>query len=166
MAKKRITELTEATTVKSGHYIPVDHGTDGTQKMSMSTLIDSTLATAGKAADAKATGDSIAVERARITNLATLDEGSTTGDAELMDIRVGTDGTTYQSAGSAVRGQINGLKTDLGDLTELETTDKSSVVAAINEAASTGGGSDVEIYVDGNTLVINTNLVNGNEVSY
>lgn len=60
MAKKRITELTEATSVKSDHYIPVDHGTDGTQKMSMSTLIDSTLTTSGKAADAKATGDEIA----------------------------------------------------------------------------------------------------------
>ena len=71
MAKKRITELTEATTVKSDHYIPVDHGTDGTQKMSVSTLIDSTLSTSGKAADAQATGNAIAVERNRITNLAT-----------------------------------------------------------------------------------------------
>lgn len=60
MANKRITELiSEATTVKSDHYIPVDHGTDGTQKMSMSTLIDDTLSVSGAAADAKATGDAI-----------------------------------------------------------------------------------------------------------
>lgn len=61
MANKRFTELvSEATTVKNDHYIAVDHGTDGTQKMALGTLIDSTLSVQGKAADAGATGAEIA----------------------------------------------------------------------------------------------------------
>lgn len=53
--------------------------------------------------------EEIAVERARINAIASLPEGSTTGDAELVDIRVATDGTTYKTAGEAVRAQVSGL---------------------------------------------------------
>lgn len=48
----------------------------------------------------------INVERKRIDNLNTLQAGSTTGDAELADIRIGHNGATYSNAGTAVREQI------------------------------------------------------------
>jgi hypothetical protein len=58
----------------------------------------------------KATKIEVAVERARIDNIASLTSGSTTGDAELADIHVGENAKTYNSAGAAVRGQFSSLK--------------------------------------------------------
>lgn len=62
--------------------------------------------------------EEIAVERARIDKFTTLPEGSTTGDAELQDIRIGYDGTTYENAGTAVREQIKNVpRLEVGEST-------------------------------------------------
>ena len=60
----------------------------------------------------------IETERQRINQFTSLPPGSTTGDAELRDIRVGYDGTTYDTSGDAVRGQIGELKDDFVQLSD------------------------------------------------
>lgn len=60
-------------------------------------------------AEVTARKSEIAVERARINSFTTLPNGSTTGDAELIDARVGADGRSYANLGSSVRGQLGKL---------------------------------------------------------
>lgn len=55
----------------------------------------------------------------RMDTFTSLSEGSTTGDAELQDIRVGANGVTYPNAGDAVRGQYSQLKEDLDDVSTI-----------------------------------------------
>lgn len=63
------------------------------------------------------TGPSIKSLDARITNLATLSEGSTTGDAELIDARVVGD-KVYGTLHQAIDTEISGLKNNLNGLND------------------------------------------------
>ena len=95
--------------------------------------------------------EEITVERERITNLATLDEGSTTGDAELIDIRVGADGVTYNNAGTAVRSQVADLKSAIDDVTE-----DIEFAVPTAEASNTNSGVTCEVQNDGRLKIYGT----------
>lgn len=71
----------------------------------------------------------IATLESRMNTFTSLSEGSTTGDAELKDIRVGANGVTYPNAGDAVRGQYSQLKEDLTN--KYRAWDYSTSVSAI-----------------------------------
>lgn len=58
--------------------------------------------------------DELKTLNSRMDTFTKLSQGSTTGDAELQDIRVGANGVTYNNAGDAVRGQYSQLKEDIG----------------------------------------------------
>ena len=68
------------------------------------------------------TSAEVAVQRARIDQFTKLEDGSTTGDAELMDARVGADGKTYTNLGEAVRTQLTDVKSDLSELCDMVDT--------------------------------------------
>ena len=58
----------------------------------------------------------LSVERERINNLAKLNEGSTTGDAELADGRVDHTGRTWDNIGEHIRGVASQISSDVSAL--------------------------------------------------
>ena len=76
----------------------------------------------------------------RMDTFTSLSAGSTTGDAELQDIRVGANGVTYNNAGDAVRGQYSQLKEDLIDLDN--TTVRSVSIEYYNVKLEVGAIND------------------------
>jgi len=92
--------------MSNGDYSPKANQTD----------LDNLQATVDKqgiAISTKANQTDLNVERARIDSFTTLAVGSTTGDAELIDGRIGADGITYANIGEAIRGQVSELKSDV-----------------------------------------------------
>lgn len=64
----------------------------------------------------KATKQEVDVERQRINNFTSLAEGSTTGDAELIDGRIAIDGATHPNIGDAIRTQVYDMTYDIYNL--------------------------------------------------
>lgn len=78
--------------------------------------------------NASAMQSEIETMKARMNTFAKLKDGSTTGDAELADIRVGADGVTYGSAGTAVREQLKNIYTESRSANRFNQNDPSNIV--------------------------------------
>ena len=109
--------------------------------------------------------DALNVERKRIDNIVALPEGSTTGDAELQDIRVDVEGSVHGSAGTAVRTQIQKLKTFAESSLETGMVENATVYVA-NETSvgvddcTTQGATPSQAYGNG-TVFTNDAQVTG-----
>ena len=90
----------------------------------------------------KATKSEVDFERKRIDNLAKLEEGSTTGDAELIDGRIGVNGKIYNNIGESIRTQnkildekINAKTNYIADIEGVEFTWE---LGKYNDSGTTG----------------------------
>ena len=92
------------------------------------------------------------------------DQTLAAGDYVMVDSQA--EGTRKFDLGT----ELSGIKADLGDLSSLETTAKNNLVAAINEAAQSGGsGSGGITVVDTVAEMVDTEsvyLYNGTQTGY
>lgn len=98
--------------------------------------------------ETKATKDELDVERKRIDNFTSLSEGSTTGDAELIDARIGADGVTYENIGTSIREQFKKVNKVTDDLLNsyVSTFSDLSINVLENWIGANGTSSDYNNY--------------------
>ena len=68
------------------------------------------------------TENELEIVRKRMDSFTRLQEGSTTGDSELIDARIGVDAFVYDNLGGAIRTQINDINKDKISKTDLYIT--------------------------------------------
>ena len=91
------------------------------------------------------------VLEARMNQFTSLQEGSTTGDAELIDGRIGYDGKIYDNIGGAIREQVSELK---GDIADIVTVVDTNVISVTNDANGEKNGISYSLTKNG-ILTIN-----------
>ena len=103
------------------------------------------------------------VNSARIDTFTQLTDGSTTGDAELMDIRVAADGEIYPTAGDAVRAQVTTLTDAIDDIAVKKVTHNLFDVDSIDTLI--GSYRNASDTVVANNLFICTNMIDVSNIS-
>lgn len=133
-------------TVDDNAYLAIDNGTD-TSKINASDIVTPLLAPIES---------DMSVLEARMDSFTNLEEGSTTGDAELIDGRVGADGVTYTNIGGAIRSQVSDLKSDLNHVNDA-TFEKRNI---LNTKIHSGNNGAVTYNSDGSITVGTTDYGN------
>ena len=96
----------------------------------------------------KASKAELDVERKRIDSFTSLTEGSTTGDAELIDGRIGADGKTYENIGAAIREQFKNVNKTTDELLKsyTPTTEEVNISILDNWIEASGASSNYNNY--------------------
>ena len=92
----------------------------------------------------------------RMNEFTSLPQGSTSGDAELADIRVGANGNTYPNAGDAVRAQYSELKQDIDNKAQ-------KVVYQPNATYTDKNGNKIRDFYLGSVLDLEMNGADADE---
>ena len=95
----------------------------------------------------KANQSDLEVQKRRIDGFTTLASGSTTGDAELIDGRIGADGVTYSNIGTAIRTQCGNLNNLLDVYYEVTSNNR------IDDSKFVGQNFDTLIGHNGNSKI-------------
>lgn len=104
----------------------------------------------------KANQSDLIIERKRIDNLSKLNEGSTTGDAELIDARIGVNGVNYNNIGSAIREQLkNSISSNI--ITTSFTLDNSFNGGLLKSAMCLFKGQTVQICIEDTNGILDKN---------
>lgn len=82
----------------------------------------------GEQYNTKANKDDLEVEKARIDLLTKVESGQTQGNTELLDIRIGTDGKEYETAGNSIRTQFMNISKTLQESSVIKTGDYTQAV--------------------------------------
>ena len=97
----------------------------------------------------KANEKDLEVERNRINNLTSLKDGSTTGDAELIDGRVSITGITMQNIGENIRESVSVLNNEFVLLSNTIIDNRNLLNHTINDV----GGIHEKIFIFDNKLL-------------
>ena len=122
---------------------------------------DTTLTKSGVAADAKISGDKlnkantditdlnrqIKVERERVNTFTALEEGSTTGDAELEDARIDYEGNTHANVGDHIRSVSNQLSNEIEDLKDEVYFKQENIYEVYKGTSSVGNAGSFYGYI-------------------